>query len=227
LRPGRHPDGEAYAAYAEALLQAYGERLETLGDADETSDPSCTTHMSVIDREGNMVALTQTLLSIFGSKVMLPRTGMMMNNGIMWFDPRPGRPNSIAPAKRPLSNMCPAIAVREDGFRLAVGASGGRRIMPAVLQLISFVADYGMDLERAFHQPRIDVSGSDLVSVDRAMAPEAAAVIERRFDKVRRVQHGVYPALFACPNAVGGIAGAGRQSGAAFVMSPWAKVAAV
>jgi gamma-glutamyltranspeptidase/glutathione hydrolase len=96
--------------------------------------------------------------------------------------------------------------------------------MPAVLQLISFVADYGMDLDHAFHQPRIDVSGTDLVSIDRAMAPEAAAEIERRFDNVRRAQHGVYPAIFACPNAVAA-SGSGRQSGAAFVMSPWAKVA--
>lgn len=223
LRPEEKPDGAAYAAYAEALLQAYVERLATMGEADETREPSCTTHMSVVDRDGNMVALTQTLLSVFGSKVMLPRTGIMMNNGIMWFDPRPGRPNSIAPGKRPLSNMCPAIAVREDGFRMAVGASGGRRIMPAVLQLISFAVDYGMGLNEAFHQPRIDVSGTDLITIDRTIGPEDATQLERRFAQVRRVQHGVYPALFACPNAVA--TQAGRQTGAAFIMSPWAQVA--
>ena len=110
--------------------------------------------------------MTMTLLSLFGSKVMLPRTGILMNNGMMWFDPRSGRPNSISPGKRPLSNMCPTILLREDGQRFALGASGGRRIMPAVFQLISFLTDYGMDVEAAMHQPRIDISGTDLVTLD-------------------------------------------------------------
>jgi len=222
---GTAPDAATYKGYAAALQQAYVERLATLGDADDSRDPGCTTHISVIDGDGNMVALTQTLLSIFGSKVMLPKTGIMMNNGIMWFDPRPGRPNSIAAGKRPLANMCPTIAERGDGFRFALGASGGRRIMPAVLQLTSFVCDYGMDLERAFHTPRVDSSGSDLVSIDRGVGAEVLAEMERSFDNTAEVYHSVYPALFACPNAVGAMPGPGRQSGCAFVMSPWAQVA--
>ena len=64
----------------------------------------------------------------------------------MWFDPRPGRPNSIAAGKRPLSNMCPTI-VTHDSQRTALGASGGRRIMPAVFQLLSFLVDYKMDFQ--------------------------------------------------------------------------------
>ncbi|MDP6705567.1 MAG: gamma-glutamyltransferase [Alphaproteobacteria bacterium] len=225
LSPGAAPDARTYLAYAGALTEAFAERLATMGDADEARQPSCTTHLSVIDAEGNMVALTQTLLSLFGSKVMLPRTGIMMNNGIMWFDPRPGRPNSIAAGKRPLSNMCPSIVVRDDGFRFAVGGSGGRRILPAVYQLISFLTDYGMEMEAAFHQPRIDVSGSDLVAVDRTLAPDVVSALAGAFNTAE-VQHGVYPALFACPNAVGGFAGGEEQVGAAFVMSPWAKVSA-
>ena len=59
-----------------------------------------------------MVALTQTLLSGFGSKVVLPSSGILMNNGMMWFDPRPEAVNCIAPGKRPLTNMCPVIATR-------------------------------------------------------------------------------------------------------------------
>ncbi len=224
LTPGAAPDTETYLGYAGALTAAFAERLETMGDADESRDPSCTTHLSVIDAEGNMVALTQTLLSLFGSKVMLPGTGITMNNGIMWFDPRPGRPNSIQPGKRPLSNMCPAIVTREDGFRFAIGGSGGRRIMPAVYQLTSFLTDFSMDMDAAFHQPRIDVSGGAEVGVDRTLPAEVKAALARDFDTIE-VQHGVYPALFACPNAVGGIPGSGRQEGAAFVMSPWAKVA--
>ena len=219
------PDAPAYAAYARALLAAYEERLARMGDADETKSPSCTTHVSVVDRDGNMVALTQTLLSLFGSKVMLPQTGVLMNNGIMWFDPRPGRPNSIAAGRRPLSNMCPTILERADGFRVAMGASGGRRIMPAVLQLASFLCDYGMSLEEAFHTPRIDVSGSDLVTLDDRLPAATQQALARDF-RTLVGPHAVYPKLFACPNAAGRAVRGGKPVGAAFLMSPWSGAAA-
>lgn len=214
------PDAPAYAAYARALQQAYAERLAQMGDADETKSPSCTTHVSVADKDGNLVALTQTLLSLFGSKVMLPRTGVLMNNGVMWFDPRPGRPNSIRPGRRPLSNMCPTIVERADGFRCALGASGGRRIMPAVLQLTSFLCDYGMTLEEAFHTPRIDSSGTDLVVVDDRLPRATQAALAAEFCTLVG-PHAVYPKLFACPNAAGRDARSGRAVGSAFLMSPW------
>jgi gamma-glutamyltranspeptidase/glutathione hydrolase len=121
--------------------------------------------------------------------------------------------------------MCPAIAERGDGFRMALGASGGRRIMPAVMQLISFVCDYGMSLDQAFRTARIDSSGTDLVYVDRRAGPETLSALEAAFANAAEVHHSVYPALFACPNAVGHVPGTTRQSGCAFVMSPWAEVA--
>ena len=153
------PDARAYAVWAEALRAAYEERLARMGDVDDRRDSACTTHLCVVDRGGTMVSLTQTLLSPFGSKILSPSTGILLNNGVMWFDPRPGRANSMAPRKRPLSNMCPVIATRERAPWLALGASGGRRILPAVLQIGSMLADCGLDLESAFHTPRIDVSG--------------------------------------------------------------------
>ena len=76
----------------------------------------------------------------------------------MRFDPRPGRPNSMAPGKRPLSNMCPVLG-HAGARRFALGASGGRRILPAVLQLASFLKDFAMSLEDAFREPRLDASG--------------------------------------------------------------------
>ncbi len=221
VESGTGPGAADFAAYARALLTAYRQRFETMGWADETKEPSCTTHLSVIDAEGNMVALTQTLLSLFGSKVMLPETGIMMNNGIMWFDPRPGQPNSISPGKQPLSNMCPTIARRADGLRIALGASGGRRIMPAVMQLLAFVLDHGMDLDAAMHQPRIDVSGGDAITRDRRLPADVAAALGP-VGPASESENGVYPALYACPNAVVETAD-GRRQGAAFVASPWAK----
>ncbi len=219
LKPGGAPDAAAYLAYAESLSRSYAERLEQMGDVDQGE--SCTTHLSVVDGAGNMVALTQTLLSVFGSKVMLPRTGILMNNGVMWFDPRHGGPNAMAPGKRPLSNMCPTIVDRGDGVRIAVGASGGRKIMPAVFQLISFLVDYRMELGAAVHQARIDVSGTPPVIVDNRL--DDATVIELTENYPTYVTaHGVYPALFACPNVVAHDHNRKLNAGGAFVMSPWA-----
>ena len=195
------PGPEAYAAWAEALLAAYEARLSTLGDVDDRPDPACTTHLCVVDRAGTMVSMTQTLLSVFGSKILSPSTGILLNNGIMWFDPRPGGPNAMAPGKRPLSNMCPVIALQGGRPWFALGASGGRRILPAVLQISSMLADGGLDLEDAFHTPRIDVSGGPEVAADRGLPAEILANLRARFP-VREVEHGVLPNLFACPTAV-------------------------
>ena len=174
LDPGAAPGGETYAAYAEALQAAYAARLRGMGAGSDADRASCTSHLGVTDREGTVVTLTQTLLSPFGAKVMLPETGILLNNGIMWFDPRPGRPNSIAPGKRPLSNMCPTVVELADGRRAGLGASGGRRILPAVAQLLSFLADFGMSPDDAAHCPRINVDGPDLVEADARLAAERA-----------------------------------------------------
>ena len=171
---GAEPSAAWYARLARAMQDAYAERLAGLGDAEPKGADSCTTHITVADKDGMMVAMTTTLLSSMGSRVMLPGTGIMMNNGVMWFDPIPGTPNAIAPGKRALNNMCPVIAASGGQPEIAVGASGGRRIMASVFQLLSFVADFGMEPEAAAHHPRIDVSGPSGIGADRRL-PEARA----------------------------------------------------
>lgn len=214
---GAAPGPEAYVAYADGLSAAYEERFATMGDVREP-ETTCTTHLNVVDRDGNAVALTQTLLSLFGSKMLMPATGILMNNGNMWFDPRPGGPNSIGAAKRPLSNMCPAIALRGDAPWLAIGASGGRKIVGAVAQLISFMTDFGMDLEAAAHQPRIDVSGEAAIRVDTRLDDTVADAIAARYP-IRRVEHTVLPVNYACPCAIR-IESDGERIGMTDVMTP-------
>ena len=109
-----------------------------------------------------------------------------MNNGIMWFDPTPGVPNSLAPGKRCLTNYTPVLAETSDGGRLAVGASGGRRILPAVTQLLSFVMDFGMDLDNAIHQPRIDASEGAIVIGDISVSPRRSTARCARASTTRR-----------------------------------------
>jgi gamma-glutamyltranspeptidase / glutathione hydrolase len=214
------PDAESFVAYARILREAYTDRLATMGETSDHRDPSTTTHLNVIDRDGNMVALTQTLLSVFGSKVVLPTTGILMNNGIMWFDPRPESPNYLAPNKRPLTNMCPVIVHRDGKPWFAIGASGGRKIFPAVFQIASFLIDHGMTLEDAFHHPRIDASGGDTVGVDPRLPESVQQALAANFP-VAATELVVYPTNFACPSSVFSDPADGQHYGISDVMSPW------
>lgn len=203
LVPGRLPDAAHHAACADALRAACQTRLTSQGH----SGNSCTTHLSVVDAGGTMVALTNTLLSRFGAKVVSDGTGLPLNNGMMWFDSRPGTPNTITPGVRPLANMCPIIASRGGRPRLALGAAGGRQIVPAVAQILSYLADCGMTLRDAFHAPRIDAS-TPVVTVPPGAAPDTAGRIAARHE-VAVLEDTLYPTRFAVPSAVlceGGVA---------------------
>jgi gamma-glutamyltranspeptidase/glutathione hydrolase len=214
------PHADAYLAYARVLHKAYAERLARMGETAAEHAPTSTTHLNVIDGDGNMVALTLTLLSVFGSRVVLPGSGILMNNGMLWFDPRPESPNAIAPGKRPLTNMCPVIASRRGKPWFALGASGGRKIFPAVLQVLSFLADHGMTLEDAFHEPRIDVSGGNTVALDPHLPDSVRTALQEKFP-VEMVELLVYPTNYACPSAVLHDEKRGENFGVADVMSPW------
>jgi len=210
---GAAPDAAWYRRLAAALRAAYAARLNDDGGE------SCTTHLTVCDAEGTMVAMTTTLMAGFGSRVVLPETGMLMNNGIMLFDPRPGRANSLAPSKRALTNMAPFVLRRGDTPMMAGGASGGRHIMAAAFQLMTCVADFAMDPQSAAHAPRISVAGPDRVAADPDLGQAiiAALAIDAPVDVMRR---HITPANFANPNLIvrtpDGIA-----TGIADNRSPW------
>lgn len=215
---GGPPDGAFYLAVAQALRDAFAHRLEHLGDEEGRRGPSCTTHLSVVDRQGNVVSLTQTLLSVFGSKVTLPGSGILMNNGINWFDPCPGRPNSLAPGKRPLSNYMPVLGETPERI-FGIGASGGRKIIPAMTQLALMLAS-GMTLEEAMHQPRIDVSGPDTVVVDPRLGPSIRSALAE-VHPTSEGRAGFAPNNYATALAV--MREGGRNQGAVDPLHPWAE----
>ena len=177
-----------------------GERLPASAPALDSG----TTHLCAMDEDGNAVSLTNTLMSGFGSGFVPKGTGVAMNNGMMWFDPVPGRVNSIMPGKYPLNNMTPALVLDRHGVRMAVGASGGRRITNCVTQIISKVVDFGMGPQQAIDSPRVDCS-LPVTSVDPRMPAETVAELERRGHRVyviggNHLEEGF--ASFASPVAI-------------------------
>lgn len=217
---GKRPEASDIKIYDYAIRKANQERFETMGDVTHELVPSCTTHFNVVDEEGTMVSVTQTLLSIFGSRMTLPNSGILMNNGIMWFDPEAGKPNSIAPSKRCLANMCPTLLERSDGASFGLGAAGGRKIMPAVVQLASYLLDYEMDIEQAMHASRIDTSLADTTIADDAFSNGTKAKLKQAIQSVTFAPRTAYPFNFACPSIVGRMNA--KNQGVTEVMSHWA-----
>lgn len=211
------PNTASFTASATAIKKAYLTRLQTMGDQESPTAPSCTTHFSIVDRHGNMVSMTQTLLSIFGSRVVSPSTGLLMNNGVMWFDPEPGLPNSLAPDKKCLMNVCPIIG-ESGNKRFALGASGGRKIMNAVALLSSYITDFDMSLEEAFHYPRMDASAMDSLVADEDLAPEILEALGQQHNLIT-TKRTVFPYSFACPAGV--MREDGKNMGCTEIMSPW------
>ena len=166
-------------------------------------DPG-TTHLCAMDANGGAVSLTNTLMAGFGSGIIPRGTGVVMNNGMMWFDPVPGRVNSIMPGKYPLNNMTPALVMDSDGVKLAVGASGGRRITNCVTQLITKVVNYGMGPQEAIDSPRVDCS-LPVTSVDPRLPADVVVELESRGHRIYTIGDGHVEggfASFASPVAI-------------------------
>lgn len=115
-----------------------------------------TTHYSIVDKDGNMVSVTKTINSFFGSGVVIPDTGIIMNNEMSDFDLRPNNPNSIKGGKRPISNMSPTFILKEDIPFATLGSPGGMRILSTVALIISNIIDYNMDIQSAIEFPKFN-----------------------------------------------------------------------
>ncbi|UYV35698.1 gamma-glutamyltransferase [Rhodobacteraceae bacterium D3-12] len=222
--------GVWFAEMAQALHQAQSERWREDGDGagddatvpkatdhDGTGKPvDCTTHFAVSDGQGNLISVTQTILSAFGAGVMLPKTGIILNNGMMWFDPEPGKPNSIAPGKRCLMNFAPTILNQGEAWS-AIGAAGGRRILSAVAQLIGFMVDHGRDGQAALQAPRMDCSIAGKVTVPQELA-DLAEIGAKGLD-LAVAPALPWPLTYAIPSVLS--VGSAGSTGYADPVSPW------
>lgn len=206
-----------YAAMATSLGNAQAERWANDGDIRQKD---CTSHFATADAAGNLCSVTQTILSAFGSGIMTPKSGIILNNGMLWFDPEPGKPNSIAPGKRCLMNICPTI-LRQGERHTAIGAAGGRRILSAVAQLAGFLVDHGMTPEEAVHQPRIDCSMAGAVQVPPALSD----LLETAFagTTTSSPPHVPWPILYSIVSVLA--VEADGATGCADPIAPWSDVA--
>ena len=128
-----------------------------------TTPTSGTTHISAADNSGTFVAITHTAANHFGSGVICPRTGLLLDSAMAWFNATPGAANSIRSGARPLANMGPVIVSDHGSTLAAVGASGGRRIIGAVSQIVIDLVDRRRTPLETLQSPRIDASGPNIV----------------------------------------------------------------
>lgn len=155
-----------------------------------------TTHYSVVDKWGNAVSVTYTINDYYGSGVAVDGAGFLLNDEMDDFAAKPGVPNlyglvggdanAVAPYKRPLSSMSPTIVLKDGKLFMVVGSPGGSRIITTVLQVISNVIDYGMNISEAVCAPRVHMQWlPDELRIEQyGLAPDVVAKLSAMGYKV-------------------------------------------
>ncbi len=180
---------KAYAAHRREEIDPTRARGYAPGDAPDgyRGESSETTHITAVDREGNAIATTQTLNGLFGACLEVAGTGMIANNYMFNFDPRPGRALSVAGGKRVFTSMAPMMVRREGRLLWALGLPGGLRIFPCAMQSLVNLIDHGMSLPEAVEAPRIWTEGGAL-EIEAGIAGEVERKLIRLGHAVRRVK---------------------------------------
>ncbi len=158
-------------------------------------EPEHTTHYSVVDSDGNAVAVTTTLNDSFGSRVTAEGLGFLLNDEMDDFAAKQGVPNlygliqgpanAIGPGKRPLSAMTPTIVLKDGKLFLVLGSPGGARIITTVANILMGVLDYGMNIQEAVNAPRFHHQWlPDEVHVEQWFSPDAIKLLQQMRHKV-------------------------------------------
>ncbi|HYX52820.1 MAG TPA: gamma-glutamyltransferase [Candidatus Limnocylindrales bacterium] len=188
-----------------------------------------TTHYSVVDQEGNAVAVTTTLNDSFGSRVTSAHLGFLLNDEMDDFTSKPGVPNgygliqgeanAIGPGKRPLSAMAPTIVLKDGKLFMVLGSPGGPRIISTVANILMGVIDYGMDIQQAVNAPRFHHQWEpDEIDIERVgISPDTIKLLEARGHKVKAQGYWSDGECIAVDPKTGDLLGApdGRNGGKA------------
>jgi gamma-glutamyltranspeptidase/glutathione hydrolase len=176
----------AYGAQRRALIDMA--RAQDWAPGIASAESPNTTHLTVADGEGRIACMTQTINSTFGARFIVHGTGMIPNNYLATFDPRPGRALSIAPGKRVTTSMAPMIVLRGGKPAYALGMPGGLRIFGCVMQGMLNLVDHGMSLQEAVEAPRLWTQG-DAVEIEPAFGDDVRAALAARGHKLARMPH--------------------------------------
>lgn len=172
------------------------------GGGNQFAESDETTHLSVIDAEGNAVSMTYTLNGGYGSGITAEGLGFLLNNEMDDFAAKPGSPNMfglvqgeanrIEPGKRPLSSMTPTIVLKNDKPYLVLGAPGGGRIINGVFEVMLNVLDFHMNIAEAIDQPRVHHQWQpDTLNIERGVSPDTVKLLEQMGYQVRFPGGGV------------------------------------
>ena len=164
-------------------------------------EPHSTTHYSVVDAEGNAVAVTTTLNDDFGSRVTAEGLGFLLNDEMDDFATKPGVPNqfgliqgpanAVGPNKRPLSAMTPTIVLKNGKLFLVLGSPGGPRIVTTVANILMGVVDFGLDIQEAVNAPRFHQQWlPDQIDVEDRLSPDTMNLLKAK-GHVLDIKHGV------------------------------------
>ena len=184
------------SAYIKARRDSIDPALATPSDQINPGLPagvaegSETTHYSIADQQGNLVAVTYTLNAGYGSGVTVPGAGFLLNDEMDDFAAKPGSPNlfglvqgeanSIAPSRRPLSSMVPTIVLKDGKPFMVLGAPGGSRIITAILQVMLNVIDFGMNIQDAIDFPRVHHQWKpDRLDIERGISPDTIVLLKK------------------------------------------------
>ncbi len=164
---------EKYAKESAERVRAAVKAKKLLAGITDGRPADGTIHLNAVDAKGMMVALTFTHGGGFGAQVTIDGLGLILGHGMSRFDPRPGRPNSPGPGKRPLHNMCPTIVTKDGKSILALGATGGRRIVNTLFDVLAYRLGQSLPLVEAVMAPRMHTEGDKALTME-ATWPAAA-----------------------------------------------------
>ena len=225
--------------YAEAIRSTINQNKATPSKDVQPGTPphegTETTHYSIVDAEGNAVAVTYTINALFGAKVIAGDTGFFLNDEMDDFTTKPGVPNlfglvqgktnEIAPGKRPLSSMSPTIVKKDGKVVMVLGSPGGSRIITIVLGTIMNVVDHGMNIQEAVDAPRIHHQWlpDQITAESFALSPDTAKLLRDMGHKVvEQSPWGAAEAILIVPNGATAEAktSSGNDAQAATALSP-------
>lgn len=192
-------------------------------------ESSNTTHYSVVDDQGNAVAVTTTLNESFGSAVTAGKLGFLLNDEMDDFTSKPGVPNgygliqgegnAIAPGKRPLSAMAPTIVLKDGKLFMVLGSPGGPRIISTVANILMGVIDYGLDIQQAVNAPRFHHQWQpDEIFIEKTgISPDTIKLLQARGHKINAENYWSDGECIAVDPKTGELLGApdGRSGGKA------------